>query len=84
MWLLAGCEGACLRVFIGLAALSVQEVNEAIKGLHDSGQVSVVSFCEGLPLNLLGPMMPKMAVVPIETCYPGGHTSFPGQSRQHG
>ena len=56
------------------ASGAVQAVNEAVRALHDKGQVSVVSFCEGLPLNLLGRMMPKVAVVPMETCYPGAHT----------
>ena len=59
---------------------TAQAVNEAIRALHDKGQVSVVSFCEGLPLNLLGRMMPKVAVVPMETCYPGRqpHVRFSG------
>lgn len=41
-----------------------------IRGLHESGRLAVLSFCEGQPLALV-PVLPRMLVVPPETAFPG-------------
>lgn len=48
----------------------MQEMNNAIGDLCRSGRISVLSFCEGQPLKLVG-VLPKMLVVPSETAFPG-------------
>ena len=48
----------------------MQEVNSVIRGLHEAGQLDVLSFCEGTPLSLV-PMLPRLVVVPEETGFPG-------------
>ncbi len=45
-------------------------MNDAIGALCRAGRVSVLSYCEGEPLKLVG-LLPKMLVVPEETAFPG-------------
>lgn len=45
-------------------------MNSVIRGLHESGRLAVLSFCEGMPLSLV-PMLPRLVVVPAETASPG-------------
>lgn len=47
-----------------------QEINRAIAELHETGDVDVISFCESIPLSLVG-MLPRVLVVPEETAFPG-------------
>ncbi len=48
----------------------MQEINKAISRLHEAGDLEVLSFCESVPLSLVG-MLPRMLVVPEETAFPG-------------
>ena len=53
-----------------------QEINRAIAQLHERGEVDVLSFCESVPLSLVG-MLPRVLVVPEETAFPGyGETAY--------
>ena len=49
---------------------SAQEINRAIAELHERGEVDVISFCETVPLSLVG-MLPRVLVVPEGTAFPG-------------
>ena len=42
-----------------------------VRELHEAGRVAVTSFVEGVPLNLVGRILPKVLVVPPETAFPG-------------
>lgn len=47
-------------------------LNARLAALHQSGHVSVISFCEGLATNLAGlDFMPRILIVPFESAYPG-------------
>lgn len=48
----------------------LQEINRAVAHLHEAGDLEVLSFCEKVPLSLVG-MLPRMLVVPEETAFPG-------------
>lgn len=54
--------------------LPVQEINRAISELHAAGDLEVLSFCESVPLSLVG-VLPRMLVVPEETAFPGYGTT---------
>ncbi len=49
-------------------------MNDAVGALCRSGRLSVLSYCEGEPLKLVG-LLPKMLVVPAETAFPGYGTT---------
>ncbi len=42
-----------------------------VRELAEGGRVAVLSFAEGVPLNLVGRILPKVVVVPPETAFPG-------------
>lgn len=56
-------------------SLMVQEINRAIARLYEAGDLDVLSFCESVPLSLVG-MLPRMLVVPEETAFPGVTTAL--------
>ncbi|CAK0785443.1 hypothetical protein CVIRNUC_008652 [Coccomyxa viridis] len=51
-----------------------EEINRAISELHAAGDLEVLSFCESVPLSLVG-VLPRMLVVPEETAFPGYGTT---------
>jgi len=53
-----------------VALSCAQEINRAIAQLHEAGDLDVLSFCESVPLSLVG-MLPRVLVVPEETAFPG-------------
>lgn len=50
--------------------VAAQEINKAVAQLHDAGNLEVLSFCESVPLSLVG-LLPRVLVVPEETAFPG-------------